>query len=57
MTLPSVCPFARAVEIRNADDTLKLSDNYFDMNRGQVRVRILSGDPTGLRVRSVYDIH
>lgn len=49
--------FARAVEIRNADDTLKLSDNYFDMNRGQVRVRILSGDPTGLRVRSVYDIH
>ena len=48
--------FARAVEILNADDTMLLSDNYFDMNPGQVRVRILKGEPTGLRVRSVYDI-
>ena len=48
--------YARAVEILNADDTMLLSDNYFDMNPGEVRVRILKGEPTGLRVRSVYNI-
>ena len=48
--------YARSVQILNADDTLKLSDNFFDMNAGESRVRILSGQPSGLRVRSVYDI-
>ena len=48
--------YARSVQILNADDTLKLSDNFFDMNAGKTRVRILSGQPSGLRVRSVYDI-
>ena len=48
--------YARSVQILNADDTLKLSDNFFDMNAGEIRVRILSGQPSGLRVRSVYDI-
>ena len=48
--------YARSVQILNADDTLKLSDNFFDMNAGETRVRILSGQPFGLRVRSVYDI-
>ena len=53
---PGPCAFARSVQILNADDTLKLSDNFFDMNAGETRVRILSGQPSGLRVRSVYDI-
>ena len=48
--------YARSVQILNADDTLKLSDNFFDMNAGETRVHILSGQPSGLRVRSVYDI-
>ena len=48
--------YARSVQILNADDTLKLSDNFFDMNAGETRVRILYGQPSGLRVRSVYDI-
>ena len=48
--------YARSVQILNADDMLKLSDNFFDMNAGETRVRILSGQPSGLRVRSVYDI-
>ena len=48
--------YARSVQILNADDTLKLSDNFFDMNAGETRVCILSGQPSGLRVRSVYDI-
>lgn len=48
--------YARGVEIRNEDETLRLSDNYFDLNGGSKTVRILSGDPGKLRCRSVYDI-
>ena len=48
--------YARGVEIRNEDETLILSDNYFDMNAGEKRVKILQGEPKGLRLRSVYDI-
>ncbi len=48
--------YARSVEILNADDTLLLSDNYFDMNAGEVHVKILKGEAKGLKVRSVYDI-
>lgn len=48
--------YAKSVEILNEAEDLLLSDNYFDMNAGERRVRILSGKPEGLRVRSVYDI-
>ena len=48
--------YARSVEILNEDDTLLLSDNYFDMNAGETRVKILSGEAKGLKIRSVYDI-
>ncbi len=49
--------YARSVEIRNENEDLRLSDNYFDMNAGEKRVRILSGEPENIRVRSVFDIH
>ena len=48
--------YAKSVEILNEAENLFLSDNYFDMNGGQKRVKILEGDPVGLKVRSVYDI-
>lgn len=48
--------YARSVEILNEDDTLLLSDNYFDMNAGEKSVRIIKGNPEKLKVRSVYDI-
>ena len=48
--------YAKSVEIRNANDDLILEDNYFDMNAGEHRVKILDGKPDGLTVRSVYDI-
>lgn len=48
--------YARSVEIHNEDDTMILEDNYFDMNAGERRLKIVSGDPTHLKVRSVYDI-
>ena len=48
--------YAKSVEIRNDTETLLLSDNYFDMNAGEKRVRILGGKPENLQLRSVYDI-
>lgn len=52
--------YAKSVEIWGCDGDsghyVKLSDNYFDMNPGEKRVRILEGDAERFRVRSVYDI-
>ncbi len=48
--------YAKSVEILNEAEDLILSDNYFDMDGGEKRVKILSGTPDGIRVRSVYDI-
>ena len=48
--------YARSVEIDSGAGDLLLSDNYFDMNAGERRVRILSGSAEALRLRSVYDI-
>ncbi len=47
---------ARAVEIRSEDPDLLLSDNFFDMNPGERRVRILRGQAETLQVRSVFDM-
>lgn len=53
--------YAKSVEILNDTEDLLLSDNYFDMNAGEMRVKILRS-PAGkisaddLRLRSVYDI-
>lgn len=54
--LVSASAYARSVEIRNENDDLILSDNFFDMNAGEARVKILSGKPEGITLRSVYDI-
>ena len=48
--------YAKSVEIRNEADDLLLEDNYFDMNAGERRVKILKGKPEGIKVRSVFDI-
>lgn len=47
--------YARSVEIRCGADTV-LEDNFFDMNAGERRIRILRGEVGELSVRSVYDI-
>jgi len=54
--LVTASAYARSVEIINEEDTMLLEDNYFDMNAGTKRVKILKGEPVGLKVRSVYDI-
>ncbi|MCL2833558.1 MAG: glycoside hydrolase family 2 protein [Treponema sp.] len=48
--------YAKSVEIRNRNEDLLLSDNYFDMNAGEKKVKILSGKPGTLRLRSVWEI-
>lgn len=48
--------YAKYVEISDETGDLKLSDNYFDMNKGETKVKILSGETKGLKVKSVYDI-
>lgn len=48
--------YAKDVEILNANEDLLLSDNYFDMEPGERRVKILRGCAEKLRVRSTYDI-
>ena len=52
----SVKAHARSIEIYSPDSDFILSDNFFDMNGGERRVKILEGDPSNLKVRSVYDI-
>ncbi len=47
--------YARSVEIRCNPDAL-LEDNFFDMNAGTRRIRVLRGDAGSVSVRSVYDI-
>ncbi len=47
--------YARSVELRCGPDTL-LEDNFFDMNAGTRRVRVLRGSAENVSVRSVYDI-
>ncbi|MCQ2523361.1 MAG: glycoside hydrolase family 2 protein [Lachnospiraceae bacterium] len=48
--------YAKSIEIRNANDDLILSDNFFDIHAGEKRVKILKGDADKIEVRSVYDI-
>lgn len=47
--------YARSVEIHCGADVV-LEDNYFDMNAGERRVRVLRGAPEEITLRSVYDI-
>ncbi|MBR3804809.1 MAG: glycoside hydrolase family 2 protein [Clostridia bacterium] len=48
--------FAKSVEIDSPDCDMILSDNYFDINFGEKRVKILKGNPKTLSLRSVYNI-
>ena len=48
--------YAKSVQIEGVDGDLVLEDNFFDMEKGEKRIKILSGKATKLRLRSVYDI-
>lgn len=48
--------YAKYVYIYNENDDLILSDNFFDMDKGEKVVKIISGETTSLKVKSVFDI-
>ena len=48
--------YAKSVEITPIDCDAIFEDNYFDMNPGTKRVKILEGDPKELKLRSVYNV-
>ena len=48
--------YAKSVEIYSDDCDFILSDNFFDMNAGEVRVKVLEGEAKNIKLRSVYDI-
>ncbi len=47
--------YARSVEIQCGEDVL-LADNFFDMNAGVKRVKVLRGNPSRAKAWSVYSI-
>lgn len=47
--------YARSVELQCGADVV-LEDNFFDMNGGTRRIKILRGQPEPVSARSVYDI-
>lgn len=48
--------YAKSIEIYSDDTDFILSDNFFDMNAGEVRVKVLEGEAKNIKLRSVYDI-
>ena len=48
--------YAKSVEIQNGKEDFILSDNYFDLNGDEKRVKIISGEAKGIHLKSVYDI-
>ncbi len=48
--------YAKGVFIDNEKGDLKLEDNWFDMDAGEKRIKVLRGTLSNLNVRSVYNI-
>ncbi len=48
--------YAKSVELTALDCDAIFEDNYFDMNPGTRRVKIVEGNPKEIKLRSVYDI-
>ena len=48
--------YAKSVEIYSPDSDFILSDNFFDMNAGEKRIKVIEGEVGELLVRSVFDI-
>ena len=48
--------YAKSVELYSPESDPVFEDNYFDMEAGEKRIRILEGSAETIRLRSVYDI-
>ena len=47
---------AKYVYIYNDNEDLILSDNFFDCDKGERKIKILSGNPERIKIKSVYDV-
>ena len=50
------CAYAKSVELYSPDGDPIFEDNFFDMNPGERRIKIIEGEAKEIRLRSVYDI-
>lgn len=48
--------YSKYVEVYSEESDFILYDNFFDMEKGEMRIKVLEGKPNALKVRSVYDI-
>jgi beta-mannosidase len=48
--------YAKAVEIYSDSGNVLLDDNFFDMEAGEKRVKILAGSPENIRIKSIYGV-
>lgn len=48
--------YAKSVELSSPDSDPIFEDNYFDMEVGEKKIKILEGFPKEIKIRSVYDI-
>ncbi len=48
--------YAKCVELMPLDSDAIFEDNYFDMTKGERRIKIVEGAPKNIKLRSVYDI-
>ena len=48
--------YAKSVELYSDECDFITSDNFFDVNGGEVTVKVLEGEAKGVKVRTVYDI-
>ncbi len=48
--------FAKYVCIESDDPDMLLSDNFFDMDPGERRIKVMRGKPLDLKVRSVFSL-
>ena len=48
--------FAKYVMLEGIDGDLILSDNFFDMEKGEKRVKILKGKATTLNIKTLFDM-
>ena len=48
--------FAKGVMLEGIDGDLILSDNFFDMEKGEKRIKILKGKATKIKIKALYDL-
>ena len=48
--------YTKSIELYSPDSDPIFEDNFFDMEAGEKRIKILEGKPKEIKLRSVYDI-